>query len=118
MEPSIAVQICKQEKPESIFEFMSALHKDIYVHGLKTAVPGDYGRLAKTIGFEEKKFINNIQSEEYRQLAEKDFQEAMAMNIDGYPAVLIRVKGGLRVIARGYVDWEQFSAILSTELQQ
>jgi hypothetical protein len=40
----------------------------------------------------------------------------MAMNIDGYPAVLIRVKGGLRVIARGYVDWEQLEKILSSEI--
>lgn len=60
VEPSIAVQICKVEKPDRIFDFMTELHKDIYISGLKTAIPTDYVRLAKKMGFDKNKFMNEL----------------------------------------------------------
>lgn len=118
MEPSIAVQICKAEKPERIFDFITELHKDIYISGLKTAIPADYARLAKKMGLDENKFINNLSENKFKQLAMQDFQEAGALGVDSYPAVLIRNKQGVRVISRGYVDWDDFSKILFLEFQQ
>lgn len=118
MEPSIAVQICKEEKPESIFEFMSELHKDIYISGLKTSIPTDYKRLAEKMGFDGEKFINDIQSEKYVRRTEQDFEEASRLGIDSYPAVLIRNKAVTKVIGRGYIDWNQFAKILNDELSQ
>jgi putative protein-disulfide isomerase len=118
MEPSIAVQICKAEKPERIFDFMTELHKDIYISGLKTAIPTDYARLAKKMGLDENKFINNLSENKFKHMAMQDFQEAGALGVDSYPAVLIRNKQGVRVISRGYVDWDDFSKILFLEFQQ
>jgi hypothetical protein len=51
-------------------------------------------------------------------MAMQDFQEAGALGVDSYPAVLIRNKQGVRVISRGYVDWDDFSKILFLEFQQ
>lgn len=116
MEPSIAVQICKTEKPERIFEFMSELHKDIYISGLKTSIPADYKRLAEKMGFDSEKFINELQSASFKAKTEQDFEAASAMGIDSYPAVLLRNKEGFKVISRGYIDWNQFSDILKKEL--
>jgi len=118
MEPSIAVQICKAEKPDRIFDFMTELHKDIYISGLKTAIPTDYARLAKKMGLDENKFINNLSENKFKHMAMQDFQEAGALGVDSYPAVLIRNKEGVRVISRGYVDWDDFSKILFLEFQQ
>jgi protein-disulfide isomerase-like protein with CxxC motif len=118
MEPSIAVQICKQQQPDRLFEFISALHTDIYVHGLKTAIAKDYGRLAEKMNFDIKNFINDIQNEKYKILAQEDFQNGNALNVDSYPAVLMRYKGELRVISQGYVDWEELSKKISNAIKQ
>lgn len=116
MEPSIAVQICKTEKPDRIFEFMAELHKDIYISGLNTAIPADYERLAKKMGFDSEKFINDIQSDNYIRRTEQDFEKASALGIDSYPAVLIRNKEVTKVISRGYIDWGGFNDLLKLEL--
>ena len=118
VEPSIAVQICKVEKPDRIFDFMTELHKDIYISGLKTAIPTDYARLAKKMGLDENKFINNLSGNKFKHMAMQDFLEAGALGVDSYTAVLIRNKQGVRVISRGYVDWDDFSKILFLEFQQ
>ena len=118
MEPSIAVQICKQQQPDRLFEFISALHTDIYVHGLKTAIAKDYGRLAEKMNFDIKNFINDIQNEKYKILAQEDFQNGNALNVDSYPAVLMRYKGEFRVISQGYVDWEELSKKISNAIKQ
>jgi len=118
MEPSIAVQICKQEKPERLFEFMSELHKDIYIMGLQTAIPSDYGRLAMNMGFDKNTFIKNMQDEEYKELALADFAEASRLNIQSYPAVLLRNKGVYKELTRGYRNWEELENILNEELKQ
>lgn len=118
MEPSIAIQICKSEKPDSIFSFISALHKDIYINGLKTAIPKDYGRLAEIMGFNPKIFINNVQNKTYIDKAKKDFEYAGSLGVDSYPALLIRSKQGIKVITKGFLHWNQLSFMLEQEFQQ
>lgn len=117
-QPSIAIQICKKEKPDSIFSFLTALHKDIYIHGLQTAEPKDYGRLAKAMGFDPKSFINFVSKQEYIDAAKEDFKEAEALGIESYPALLLRETEGIRVISRGFVHWDQLSYTLNQELSQ
>lgn len=116
MEPSIAVQICKQESPERLFEFMTELHKDIYVMGLKTAIPSDYGRLAKKMGFDINTFINNMHEDTFKELALKDFEDANTLNIDSYPAILVSINGELRELARGYMEWNELEKFMNAEL--
>ena len=116
MEPSIAVQICKAEKPERIFDFMTELHKDIYISGLKTAIPADYARLAKKMGFDEKKFMNELNEYKFKQLAMQDFQEAGALGVESYPAVLIRSDGVVRELTRGYMKWNDLEKLIKAEL--
>ena len=116
MEPSIAVQICKVEKPDRIFDFMTELHKDIYISGLKTAIPTDYVRLAKKMGFDENKFMNELNKTKLKQLAMQDFQEAGALGVDSYPAVVIRNKQGVRELVRGFVKWNELEKLLNAEL--
>ncbi len=118
MEPSIAIQICKAEKPDKIFDFMSELQKDIYISGLKTAIPADYHRLAKKMGFDQNKFINHLSEEAFIQKTLQDFQEANTLGIDSYPAVLISNKGMIRELVRGYVDWSELDRKIKTELLQ
>ena len=116
MEPSIAVQICKVEKPDRVFEFVSELHKEIYVSGLKTTISSDYDRLAKKMGFDEKIFINELTENKFKQMAMQDFQEAGALGVDSYPAVLISIDGVVRELARGYMKWNDLEKLINAEL--
>jgi protein-disulfide isomerase-like protein with CxxC motif len=116
MEPSIAVQICKAEKPDRVFEFVSELHKEIYVSGLKTTISSDYDRLAKKMGFDEKIFINELTENKFKQMAMQDFQEAGALGVDSYPAVLISIDGVVRELARGYMKWNDLEKLINAEL--
>lgn len=118
LQPSIAIQICKKEKPDSVFSFLTALHKDIYINGLQTAEPKDYARLAQTMGFAPQSFINFVSESKYMDAARQDFKEAEALGVESFPALLLKVHGGIRVISRGFVHWDQVSYTLNQELQQ
>jgi putative protein-disulfide isomerase len=118
LQPSIAIQICKKEKPDSIFSFLTALHKDIYINGLQTAEPKDYARLAKAMGFAPQTFINFVSKQEYIDAARQDFQEAEALGVDSFPALLLKIDKGIRVISRGFAHWDQVSYTLNQELRQ
>ena len=86
--------------------------------GLQTAIPSDYGRLAMNMGFDKNKFIKNMQVEEYKELALADFAEASRLNIQSYPAVLLRNKGVYKELTRGYRNWKELENILNEELKQ
>jgi len=116
VEPSIAVQLCKTKKPDSIFSFLTALHKEIYINGLKTANINDYSRLFREMGFDESIFINDLKNKKYLTMAQQDFRKAESLGIESYPALLIRSKAGVKVIARGYVHWNQLYFQLQQEI--
>jgi protein-disulfide isomerase-like protein with CxxC motif len=92
------------------------LHTDIYVHGLKTAIAEDYGRLAEKMDFDEKIFINELTENKFKQMAMQDFQEAGALGVDSYPAVLISIDGVVRELARGYMKWNDLERLINAEL--
>ena len=116
VEPSIAVQLCKTKKPDSIFSFLTALHKEIYINGLKTANIKDYSRLFREMGFDESIFINDFKNKKFLTMAQQDFRKAESLGIESYPALLIRSKAGVKVIARGYVHWDQLYFQLQQEI--
>jgi putative protein-disulfide isomerase len=116
VEPSIAVQLCKTKKPDSIFSFLTALHKEIYINGLKTANINDYSRLFREMGFDESIFINDLKNKKYLTMAQQDFRKAESLGVESYPALLIRSKEGVKVIARGYVHWNQLYFQLQQEI--
>lgn len=118
VEPSIAVQICKSKKPDSLFAFLTALHKEIYIHGLKTANISDYSRLFREIGFDGSKFMNDFKNKKHRDMAHRDFKKAESLGVESYPALLMRSKQGIKVIARGYVHWNQLFFQLQQEFPQ
>ena len=118
VEPSIAVQLCKTKKPDSIFSFLTALHKEIYINGLKTANINDYSRLFREMGFDESIFINDLKNKIFLTMAQQDFRKAQSLGVESYPALLIRSKGGVKVIARGYVHWNQLYFQLQQEFSQ
>jgi putative protein-disulfide isomerase len=116
VEPSIAVQLCKTKKPDSIFSFLTALHKEIYINGLKTAKINDYSRLFREMGFDESIFINDLKNKKFLTMAQQDFRKAESLGIESYPALLIRSKAGVKVITRGYVHWNQLYFQLQQEI--
>lgn len=118
VEPSIAVQLCKTKKPDSIFSFLTALHKEIYINGLKTANIKDYSRLFREMGFDESIFINDLKNKKFLTMAQQDFRKAVSLGVESYPALLIRSKEGVKVIARGYVHWNQLYFQLQQEFSQ
>ena len=68
------------------------------------------------MGLDENKFINNLSENKFKQLAMQDFQEAGALGVDSYPAVLIRNKQGVRELVRGFVKWTELEKLLNAEL--
>jgi len=118
VEPSIAVQICKSKKPDSLFAFLTSLHKEIYIHGLKTANISDYSRLFREMGFDGSKFMNDFKNKKHRDMAHRDFKKAKSLGVESYPALLMRSKQGIKVIARGYVHWNQLFFQLQQEFPQ
>jgi protein-disulfide isomerase-like protein with CxxC motif len=68
------------------------------------------------MGFDEKKFMNELNEYKFKQLAMQDFQEAGALGVDSYPAVLIRNDGVVRELTRGYMKWNDLEKLIKAEL--
>jgi hypothetical protein len=49
-------------------------------------------------------------------MAMQDFQEAGALGVDSYPAVLISIDGVVRELARGYMKWNDLERLINAEL--
>ena len=74
--------------------------------------------LFRSMGFAPQSFINFVSESKYMDAARQDFKEAEALGVESFPALLLKVHGGIRVISRGFVHWDQVSYTLNQELQQ
>ena len=105
-----AVVTVRQHAPALALAMYHAIQQAFYADGrdvTKAAVLGEvwdevHGRSKQAWGHID--FLRDFESAEIRQLTRDDFAQAQRWGVRGFPALLARHDGQLRMIAGGYTD--------------
>ena len=118
VQPSIAIMICKEMKPESLLSFIEELHKYIYIIGIDMAKEESYLPLAKQFGMPEKEFLLKMKNKKYKESAIKEFRQAEQLGIQSFPALLLYKDGKNTIIANGYKSIKEIDLSLQLEISK
>lgn len=103
--PAIALSVFKTYHPEKAILFAHDLQFAFYHDGLDLSKDENYIPLAQKHQININDFIEKLNSEEFKQAAYYDFALAKQLQVNSYPAVLIKTgKQNFHMIAKGYTD--------------
>lgn len=118
VQPSIAIIICKEMKPESLLSFIEELHKYIYIKGIDMAKDESYLELAKQFLIPEKEFLLKMKNKKYKEAAIKEFKRAEQLGIQSFPALLLSKDGKYTIIANGYKSFQDIDLSLQLHMKE
>jgi putative protein-disulfide isomerase len=118
VQPSIAIMICKEMKPESLLSFIEELHKYIYIIGIDMTKEESYLPIAKQFGMPEKEFLLKMKNKKYKESAIKEFRQAEQLGIQSFPALLLNKDGKNTIIANGYKSFQEIDLSLQLEISK
>lgn len=118
VQPSIAIMICKEMKPESLLSFIEELHKYIYIIGIDMTKEESYLPIAKQFGMPEKEFLLKMINKKYKESAIKEFRQAEQLGIQSFPALLLHKDGKNTIIANGYKSFQEIDLSLQLEISK
>ncbi len=102
IEPSIALAVIKELKPEKAVKFASYLHQAVYVDGLPPVEFESYAGYAEKVGIDRDTFLEYCQKPEMKEKAEIDFNLSSGLGVSGFPTLVYFDGKDLEVISRGY----------------
>jgi len=106
--PTIALCIVKKEQPEDQIKFAKILLDAVYSDGMNSVDIDGLATLAEGIGFDKMEFISKMESQEYKNAAEKEFLLFKQSSYSGMPAVVLEKNGKEYLISSGYMHYEDF----------
>jgi putative protein-disulfide isomerase len=118
VQPSIAIMICKEMKPEYLLSFIEELHKYIYIIGIDMTKEESYLPIAKQFGMPEKEFLLKMKNKKYKESAIKEFRQAEQLGIQSFPALLLQKDGKNTIIANGYKSFQEIDLSLQLEISK
>lgn len=116
LEPSAAIVLVKELKPEITFEFVYLVQKAIFVDGKRMEEYATYEPILKHFNLDTKVFKTRWLSQNNIDKTMKEFEEAKAISY-GYPSLFIARNGKTNVIAAGEFDVEEISQIIDKLLK-
>jgi len=118
VQSSIAIMICKEMKPKSLFSFIEELHKYIYITGIDMAKEEAYLELAKQFNIPEEEFLLKMKDIKYKEVAIKEFNKAEQLGIQSFPALLLSKNGKYKIISNGYKSFQEIELSLQLEMKE
>ena len=113
VEPSIAIAVYSSYAPENLMPFIDALHKEIYVRGIKMDKPEDYEHIALKFGIEPSEFIKNMKLDIYKKKAFDLFDKSSEYGVESYPTLLYKNANTVQVLAKGFLEWHKLKILLN-----
>jgi putative protein-disulfide isomerase len=111
--PSRALAVLRLELPDRAVEFAARLQKAIYYDGMH---PGDMeglGLLATEFGLDAQYFTERMEHEEISEIIQNEFYTVKEMGVNGFPTLLLRSNDEIKIITRGYRNYEGVMSVLS-----
>jgi len=115
--PSIALCIVKEKFPERQLKFGEMLLNAIYFDGLSADDMEGLAQYALKIGVDKEEFMLKMQSEEYKKMAEKEFEIFSSSTFGGMPTLVIENPGNPIVLSNGYTSLDDLRLRLQSFLK-
>jgi putative protein-disulfide isomerase len=90
--------------------FAATLQNALYYDGIDLNENSHYGSLVADFGIDPDVFVARLDDEAIRQQTEQEFRLVAAMQIGGFPAVVVEHNDELFLAAQGYVSYETLCA--------
>lgn len=106
LKPSVALAVAKDLAPGRSVEIAAAIQRAIYVDGLEPEKTEFYRVLAESFGLDAEEFLKRMDFPHYEMVARKEFSQAAAWGIQGFPSVVLFHEDQGYLLARGYMPYE------------
>lgn len=117
--PAVALCIIKEYAPERQVEAAGDLQYALNYEGRDLTDPEAYRHLLPKYGIAADDFYAKLGSEAYQAKALEEFALVQQLQVQGFPAVLLRVdERKMYLLASGYTDYETLAARLEQVLAQ
>jgi len=114
--PARALAVMRAEKRGHSLVFATEIQKAIYYYGMPPHELDTYEKLVSGFGFDGKKFLESMMADDTSQIIENEFNMVKQLGVDGYPSILLRNDDDIKMIARGYRDFNTLNTLLEKEL--
>ena len=111
--PAIAFVTMRELDQSLALQFHSRLQRAFYAECVDITDPGAYPSLVSEFDVDSGKFMEMVASGEMKRRAWDDFNEARAMGVSGFPAVLLRDGAEWGIVTKGFVPADKLLPALS-----
>jgi putative protein-disulfide isomerase len=102
--------------PAHTWLYFRAVHQAFYADARNVTKPEVLADVAEARGLPRAEFAKAFASQEMRDATTADFAQSQAWGIRGFPAVIAEHRGGLHLVAQGYLPIEGLRARLDALL--
>ena len=105
---AIAMAVFREQLPARQLDYAATLQRAIYSEGIEPLDLDAYAQRAAPYGLDQADFRNQLDQEDYQQLAQQDFAQTARWGVSGFPTVVYDDgRGKLYALARGYVPLDR-----------
>ncbi|ACU60193.1 DsbA family protein [Chitinophaga pinensis] len=116
-EPSSrALTVVQSLLPEKDFEYLRLLQQSFYVEGRDITNDGVLADLAEAIGIDKHTFSARFHSDEMKRKTLQGFEFSRQLGVQGFPTLLTLEKGAVKVICRGYQQYDALKGAIDQQL--
>ncbi len=108
-----AVVAARRLAPDRVFEYNEALQDAFYHRSLDPTKLETFLVIAREQGLQEEAFRTTFLAEDVERETRKDFDEARALGVHGFPTLLVRTNGSTQTITSGWLPPEALSEELA-----
>lgn len=116
--PARAVVTMRRLNPSQELAFFFRLQRAFYAEGVDITSLEVYPSLLEAFAVGSDEFIAHLEGEESKRAAWGDFRWTQERRVRGFPTTLLRVGDRLRMLAGGYVPFEQLDQVLHASLER
>ena len=116
LEPSAAIVLIKELKPEVTFDFVELVQEAIFIDGKRMEKFSTYEPILKALHVDVNIFKSRFLSEKNIENTMREFKHAKEISY-GYPSLFISKNGKTHVIAAGEFDVAEVSKEIDKELK-
>lgn len=117
--PAIALCIFKEFYPGKQIEFAADLQYALHFEGRDLCDDEAYRHLLDKYSIQPETFYSKLKSEEYKELAQSEFDLCKQLQVTGYPAVLLQLNDTkFHLLARGYTTFEELKDRIEEVLKE
>lgn len=115
--PARALAVFRLEQPDKAVAFAARLQKAIYFDGRLVNDKTMYRDIAAELDVDGEELVKRMDTDEIAQMVENEFKVVAGMGVNGYPTLIMKTGDEMKTLARGYMPYEQVSALVRQHLE-